>query len=245
MSTSVTVGRPSRENPNVYHVVRLETSVADEASSDGPSATTADQLGALLDEYESFTGQSIDRDEYAATKRAVETDVVPIAAADRSFFVLGSYGDDEEDRLRLVKERLDAVGKSFLLKDLEGFDDVLRWTTQFKAMANRATHIVGLYEHSDGGHEWEAGWLDHEPYRGKFTAVKRDYPDLEPKEEPFDGMFAHFLETLVALEQVHRFEAPEDATTGEIERRVKTSISDYKEELLGGGPNDGRAADEE
>lgn len=217
--------------------------MADEESGDGPSATAAEQLGALLDEYESFTGQSIDRDEYAALKRAVETDIVPIAAADRSFFVLGSYGDDEEDRLRLVEERLDAVGKPFLLKDLEGFDDVLRWTTQFKAMANRTTHIVGLYEHSDGGHEWEAGWLDHEPYRAKFTAIKRDYPNLEPEQEPFDGMFAHFLETLEALEQVHRFEAPEQASAEEIERGVKTCISDYKEELLGMEPNGGRDTD--
>jgi len=179
--------------------------MADEESSGGSDATTAEQLGALLDEYESFTGQSIDRDEYAALKRAVETDVVPITEADRSFFVLGSY--DDEERLRLVADRLESVGKPFLLKDLEAFDSVLRWTTQFKVMANRATHIVALYEHSEGGHEWEAGWLDHRPYREKFTVLKRDYPDLDPKDKPFDGMFAHFVETVAALGQVHRFEA--------------------------------------
>ncbi|WP_435180685.1 hypothetical protein [Halorussus sp. AFM4] len=162
--------------------------------------------------------------------------MVPVAAADRSFFVLGS--DDEEDRLRLVEERLDAVGEPFLLKDLRAFDDLLRWTTQFKVMANRATHIVGLYEHSDGGHEWEAGWLDHEPYRGKFTALKRDYPDLDPAEEPFDGMFAHFLETLAALGQVHRFEAPEGASDDEVERGVKDSIRAYKNEMPGIDAND-------
>ena len=195
-------------------------------------ATAAKQLPTLLDEYETFTGKQIDRNDYAEFKRAIETEVVPITEADRSFFVLGSYDDEEENRLRLVEERLDAVGKPFLLKDLDAFDDLLLWTTQFKVMANRSTHIVGLYEHSKGGHEWEAGWLDHEPYRGKFTAIKRDYPDLEPKEEPFDGMFAHFLETLAALGRIRQFDAATDASNEEIERGVKACISDYKEELL-------------
>lgn len=201
---------------------------------EGTGSTPEVRLLDLLDEYETFTGQPLDRNDYAAFKRAIDTEAVPIAEADRSFLVLGSYGDEEEDRLRLVEKRLDAVGKPFLLKDLEVFDDLLLWTTQFKVMANRATHIVGLYEHSEGGHEWEAGWLDHEPYRGKFTVIKRDYPDLEPTEEPFDGMFAHFVETIAVLEQIHRFDAPTDASEEEIERGVKTCLNDYKEELLAG-----------
>lgn len=204
----------------------------DEADEDA-DATVAKQLPTLLDEYETFTGKQIDRNDYAEFKRAVETEVVPITEADRSFFILGSYDDEEEDRLRLMGEHLDAVGKPFLLKDLDAFDNLLLWTTQFKVMANRATHIVGLYEHSEGGHEWEAGWLDHEPYRGKFTVIKRGYPDLEPEEERFDGMFAHFLETLAALGQIRRFDAATDASNEEIERGVKACISDYKSKILG------------
>lgn len=201
-------------------------------ASERENLRSGDHLSRLLDDYEAFTGQQLDREKYAALKRAVDTDIVPIAQADRSFFVLGSYGDDEEERLRVVEERLDAIGKPFLLKDVEVFEDVLRWTTQFKVLANRATHIVGLYEHSDGGHEWEAGWLDHEPYRGKFTVIKRDYPDLEPRDEPFDGMFAHFLETVDALGQVYRFDASADTSNAEIERGVKTCLNEYKRTLL-------------
>lgn len=204
---------------------------ADEGDEDTDAKATS-RLATLLDEYESFTGEQLDRGEYARFKRAVETEVVPITEADRSFFVLGSYGGEDEDRLRLVERRLDAAGKPFLLKDLDAFDDLLLWTTQFKVMANRATHIVDLYEHSDGGHEWEAGWLDHDPYRGKFTAIKRDYSDLEPKAEPFDGMFAHFLETLDALGGVRRFEASTDASQEAVERALKSCISKYKEEIL-------------
>lgn len=201
----------------------------DEIVESGESPT---QLNTLIEEYETFTGRRMDRTDYAEFKRAIETDVVPITEADRSFFILGSYDEREEDRLELVKRHLDTVGKPFLLKNLDAFDDLLFWTTQFKVMANRATHIVGLYEHSEGGHEWEAGWLDHEPYRGKFTVIKRDYPDLEPAEEPFDGMFAHFVETIAALERIHRFDAPTDATDDEVAEGVKTCLSEYKEALL-------------
>lgn len=208
--------------------------MTDDAIDSDTSTQTSDGLiREVLDDYEAFTGQKIDRNDYATLKRAIDTDVVPIARADRSFFVLGSYGDDEASRLRLVERRLDAVGKPFLLKDLEAFDTLLLWTTQFKVMANRATHIVGLYEHSDGGHEWEAGWLDHDPYREKLTVFKRDYPDLEAKDQPFDGMFAHFLESIAALGQVHRFDAATDASKAEIERGVKACLTAYKSDVLG------------
>ena len=205
----------------------------DASETNGQKPATAGRLlGELLDEYETFTGRSIDRHDYAELKRAIDTDVVPIADADRSFFVLGSYGEAEETRLRLVADRLDAVGKPFLLQDLDAFDDLLLWTTQFKVMASRATHIVGCYEHSAGGHEWEAGWLDHDPYRRKLTVLKRDYPDLDPRDEPFDGMFAHFLESLAALGRLHRFDAPTNASATAVERALTTCVSDYKAALL-------------
>lgn len=211
--------------------------------SDRTGGTTGEQLAVLVDEYEAFTGQKIDRNDYAELKRAIDTDVVPIAEADRSFFVLGSYDDGRENRLQLVRNQLDAVGKPFLLKDLRSFDDLLRWTTQFKVMANRATHVVGLYEDSRGGHEWEAGWLDHQPYRGKFTVIKRDYPDVESKAEPFDGMFAHFLETIAALGQMYRFEASTDAPEKAVNRGVKARLNDFKADILDAGIDDRRSTE--
>ena len=96
----------------------------------------------------------------------------------------------------------------------------------------RATNIVGRYEHSDGGHGWEAGWLDHDPYREKHTVFKRDYSDLEPKDEPFDGMFAHFLESIAALGQMCRFDAATDASKAEIERGVKACLTAYGSDVL-------------
>lgn len=196
-------------------------------------STTATLLEEVLDEYETFTDRRIDRSDYTSLKRAISTDAVTIAESDRSFFVVGSYGADEGDRLRLVADRLNSTGRSFLLKDLEAFDSLLLWTTQFKVMAKRSTHVVGVYEHSDGGHEWEAGWLDHEPYRDKLTVFKRDYPDLDDRDEPFDGMFAHFLESMAALEQCYRFEASSDAPNREVEQEVLTCVRSFKQEELG------------
>ena len=95
-------------------------------------------------------------------------------------------------------------------------------------MANRATHVVGVYEHSQGGHEWEAGWLDHQPYRDELTVFKRDYPDLDWSDEPFDGMFAHLLETMAALGHLYRFEATSDESGETVPRRLKACVADFK-----------------
>lgn len=200
-----------------------------EAETDQPGDTL---VATVLDEYETFSGRKIDRERYTALKQAILTDVVPIAEADRSFFLLGSYGDAEEERLQLIADRLESVGEPFLLKDLDAFDSLLLWTTQFKVMANRSTHLVGVYEHSAGGHEWEAGWLDHEPYREKFTIFKRDYPDQDERDEPFDGMFAHFLETMGALDRLYRFEARDDASNRTVEQRLASCVTVFKTDLL-------------
>ncbi|PSP75679.1 hypothetical protein BRC81_14945 [Halobacteriales archaeon QS_1_68_20] len=105
----------------------------------GDQGQTAEDAGdrerlfrTVLDEYEAFTDQRIDREEYATLKQAIVTDVVPVDDADRSFFVVGSYGDEEEERLRFVADRLDSIGRPFLLKDLDAFDSLLLWTTEFK-----------------------------------------------------------------------------------------------------------------
>lgn len=92
-------------------------------------------------------------DEYERLKTAVHDDILPLVRSERSFFILGSYDDAERTRLRSVEDRLDEEGHAFLMLDTtEAWD---YWTTQFKILATRATYIVGVYEHADGGHEWE------------------------------------------------------------------------------------------
>lgn len=75
----------------------------------GERGDVADRSGGtlvatVLDEYETFSGRKIDLERYNALKQAILTDVVPIAEAERSFFVLGSYGDAEKERLRFVAD---------------------------------------------------------------------------------------------------------------------------------------------
>jgi hypothetical protein len=140
-------------------------------------------------------------DEYERLKTAVNDDILPLIQSERSFFILGSYGDTERTRLRKVQDRLSEEGYAFLMVDTtEAWD---YWTTQFKILATRATYIVGVYEHTDGGHEWEAGYLDHHEYRHKTRILKREYSTETEEHEAFDGMFAHYIQLLNRLGYVY------------------------------------------
>lgn len=48
-------------------------------------------------------------------------------------------------------------------------------------------------------------------------------------------MFAHFLETMKALDRFYRFEAPDDASSGTVEHRLGYCITEFKTDLPGGG----------
>ena len=145
--------------------------------------------------------EGFEPEEYERLKTAVHDDILPLVGSERSFFILGSYDDAERERLRMVQDRLSEIGHAFLMLDTtEAWD---YWTTQFKIFASRATYIVGVYEHTDGGHEWEAGYLDHHDYRHKTRILKREYETDEAEYEAFDGMFAHYIQLLDRLGHVY------------------------------------------
>lgn len=82
-----------------------------------------------------------------------------------SYFVLGSYDDEERPRLEAVSDQLAAcaspVGNNgevdaFLMDDIHDITEF--FTSKFKLLVSYADHIVGVYEHSQGGHAWEAGY---------------------------------------------------------------------------------------
>lgn len=113
--------------------------------------------------------------------------------ADVSYFVLGSYGDEEKERLLLVRDELRARdgAYAFLMNEMpEAWE---YWTTKFVIFANRADYVVGVFEHNRGGHEWEAGQLDRAEYRPKTHLLKREYDSEERERAHFDAMFAHYL----------------------------------------------------
>lgn len=113
--------------------------------------------------------------------------------ADASYFVLGSYGEAEKERLLLVKDELQTRegAYAFLMNEMpEAWE---YWTTKFVIFANRADYVVGVFEHNRGGHEWEAGQLDRPDYRPKTHILKRQYDSQDREREHFDAMFSHYL----------------------------------------------------
>ena len=168
-------------------------------------------------------------EQYRNIRRALHTDVLDVLAAEKAFFVLGSYDEAEKGRLRNARDRLYNEGHAFLLDDtLEAWE---YWTTHFKIYADRATHIVGVFEHSHGGHEWEAGYLDHLEYRQKTYILKRRYRSVAPREEPFDGMMAHYMLLVDRRGQLFEWAADEDSTPEELERRLHAAIEEFVEAI--------------
>lgn len=168
-------------------------------------------------------------EEYRSLRRALHTDVLDVIAAEQSFFVLGSYNPEERSRLDKTVEFLYNDGHAFLLDDtLEAWEN---WTTHFKIYADRATHIVGVFEHADGGHEWEAGYLDHREYREKTYILKRRYPQLDPKDEPFDGMMAHYMLLVDRRNQLFEWDGDEDASQDELEQSLLGTLSEFLDSL--------------
>lgn len=168
-------------------------------------------------------------EDYRSLRRALHTDVLDVIAADRSFFILGSYNDKEKERLRKTAEWLYNDGHAFLLDDtLEAWEN---WTTHFKIYADRATHIIGVFEHADGGHEWEAGYLDHLEYRKKTHILKRRYPSLDPKEEPFDGIMAHYMILVDRRGNLFEWKGDEDTADEELLDNLYDAIDEFRSSL--------------
>lgn len=191
-----------------------------------------DDLHDLIDDTLTYSEKSeyeLRIEDYRSLRRALHTDILDVITADQSFFVLGSYNPEEKERLNETVRRLYNEGHAFLLDDtLEAWEN---WTTHFKIYADRATHIVGVFEHADGGHEWEAGYLDHQEYRAKTHLLKRQYPSLEPKEEPFDGMMAHYMILVDRRGQLIEWEGDEDVTADELEESLHDAIDEFLRSL--------------
>lgn len=113
--------------------------------------------------------------------------------ADVSYFVLGSYGTEEKERLWFVRDELGARDGAYAFLMDEMPDAWESWTTKFVIFANRVDYVVGVFEHNRGGHEWEAGQLDRAEYRPKTHVLKRKYDSEESEREHFDAMFADYL----------------------------------------------------
>lgn len=162
-------------------------------------------FAAVVSETADYVGtEAVTPEQYRDLKRAVfGAEFSALAFSERSYFVIGSYREDEKRRLRTVRDELRTRENAYAFL-MDDFPEAWEyWTAKFKILASRADHIVGVFEHSHGGHVWEVGYIDHEEHRRKSHVLKREYESRVDEREAFDAMFAHFLEVMADLGRVY------------------------------------------
>ncbi|WP_335998848.1 hypothetical protein [Halorientalis halophila] len=158
--------------------------------------------GAILDRSSEYPGEEFTNEDFEAVQDAIHGGRLGDVVDRPSALVLGSYDDAERQRLDEVRAGLDDHIEAVIM------DEVLEvwtyWTSKFKLLVANSDLVVGVYEHSDGGHEWEAGYLDARPHREQTVVLRRNYPDVDaPEDEPFDAMLAHWIETMRYVDSVY------------------------------------------
>jgi len=125
--------------------------------------STDDATRAVVTKLGDQPGETLTPERAEAIQTAMHEDLGRFITT-TSYFVLGSYGEDERPRLETVRDLLVSdIEASTPDEEVEAFlmDDILDvsefFTSKFKLLASYADHIVGVYEHSQGGHAWEAG----------------------------------------------------------------------------------------
>lgn len=177
---------------------------------------TVDELAEKADEY--FHEASLTPEEYEALKKSI-AELTPIFSAERSYFVLGSYGRPEIRRIQLVKDRLNRQpgAYAFLMVDIRS-----EWTNtylKFRLLADYTDIIVGVAEHSQGGFLVEQGYFTAlEEYFAKTYVFKREYDTLDADaidtevdiDNPYSGMQTAIFEMLDDAGRLCRWTTEDD-----------------------------------
>lgn len=181
---------------------------------------------AVIERLSEQSGETLTPERLEAIQTAMHEDLGRFVGA-TTYFVLGSYGEDERPRLETVRDELADSGRTAVDGDVEAFlmdeiHDVTEFfTSKFKLLASYADHVVGVYEHSKGGHAWEAGYLDQPGYRQRTQAFYRLYESQDERYEAYDAMFAHYLLSLERVDRAHGWDTTEDLVAA-----VRTAYTD-------------------
>ena len=97
---------------------------------------------------------------------------------------------------------------AFLMDDILDVSEF--FTSKFKLLVSYADHVVGVYEHSHGGHAWEAGYIDQPTYRDRTRAFYRTYETEEEQYTAYDGMFAHYLLSMKRVSRAYTWTTSEE-----------------------------------
>lgn len=163
---------------------------------------TVAEVAARAEDY--LHSGTLTPEDYESLKHSV-ADLSQLFEAGVTYFVLGSYGRAEIERLRAVKDRINQQDGSyaFLMIDLRR-----EWTNtylKFRILADYTDVIVGVAEHDRGGFLVEQGYFTAlEAYFVKTHVFKREYDELDPAavdtdvdlDSPFSAMQTAVFEML-------------------------------------------------
>ena len=171
---------------------------------------------AVIDKLGEQPGETLTPERLEAIQTAMHEDLGRFIES-TSYFVLGSYGDDERPRLEAVRDLLAYEGTPATAdRDVDAFlmDEIVDvsefFTSKFKLLVSYADHVVGVYEHSQGGHAWEAGYVDQPVNRDRTRVFYRMYGADEEQYAAYDGMFAHYLLSMERVDRAHTWETTEE-----------------------------------
>lgn len=161
---------------------------------------------------------SLTPEEYEALKQSV-AELSPIFSVDRSYFVLGSYGQPEIRRLQLVKDRLNrrADAYAFLMVDVRS--EWVNTYLKFRLLADYTDYLIGVAEHARGGFLVEQGYFTAlETYFAKTHVCKREYDGLDiddvdtgvDVDNPYSGMQTAIFEMLEERGRLYRWTTEDD-----------------------------------
>ncbi len=186
---------------------------------------TDDELAQeVIDNLGEQPGERLTPDRLEAIQTAMHEEFGRFVDA-TSYFVLGSYGDEERPRVEAVRDHLaneaapaerDDDVDAFLMDEIHDVTEF--FTSKFKLLVSYADQIVGVYEHSNGGHTWEAGYIDHPARRRQSHAFYRIYDSQDEQYDAYNGMFAHYLLSMERVDRGHTW-----ATTAELLERVQNA----------------------
>ena len=175
-----------------------------------------DEARTIIGKLGKQPGETLTPERLEAIQTAMHEDLGRFVGA-TSYFVLGSYGDEERPRLEAVRDRLatdaaatgdDSDVAAFLMDEIHDITEF--FTSKFKLLVSYADDIVGVYEHSHGGHAWEAGYIDQPRYRARTHAFYRVYETKDEQYEAYDAMFAHYLLSMEREKRADTWKTTED-----------------------------------
>jgi len=188
----------------------------------------------IIEDMQAIRDEGLTPDQFTEISRVVARDFDHYADADTLYFVIGNYDEEhgQKDRVLDTRDRLTAARPNtaaFILEEIDPEDEAWEnWYVKFRVLLRRATHVVGVFEDNDGGHELEAGEVNNTD----LYVLKRDYYTADGEEDTatehakFDGMLAKLFAHLDRRDQLYRWTMDDAETADSLPEATNRLVDD-------------------